>query len=171
MDKKPINIDELPTSLVGCRTYQAVPQGSYHCSDCDLFQTCNKFAEPPCHKVDGRVIFKEVADKMTVNDYQRAAMSTAIYPKDSEVTYLALAMCGEAGELADKVKKVIRDHDGVYTDETRKAIAEELGDVLWYAANLANAIAYPLERVCEMNLNKIESRRQRGKIHGEGDNR
>lgn len=171
MDKNTTNNDERETLIAGGKVFKAVPRGSYHCSDCDLFEHCKEFDEIPCVHIDGNVIFKEVKDNMTVNDYQKAAMSTAIYPKDSEVAYLALAMCGEAGELADKVKKVIRDHNGVYADDLRRAIAEELGDVMWYAANLADAIGYDLEGVCKMNIEKIESRRQRGKIHGEGDHR
>ena len=150
--------------------FQAVPQRSYHCSDCDLFSQCRNF-DVPCHNSRTRVIYKRIKESVTISEYQKAALSTAIYPKDREIDYLTLALCGEAGELADKVKKVIRDNEGHYTMTHRHAIAEELGDVLWYAANLANAIGYDLEGVCKMNIDKVESRRRRGKIHGEGDNR
>lgn len=171
MDKIKTNFEQFPIGTVGTDTYIAVLRRSYHCSDCDLFDICNKLDKIPCVDLGKDVIFKVLDRGMTLGAYQRGALSTAISPKDSEVAYLALAMCGEAGELADKVKKVIRDHNNEYTADLRKAMAEELGDVLWYAANLANAIGYSLEDVCRMNLRKIESRRQRGKIHGEGDNR
>lgn len=108
---------------------------------------------------------------VTINEYQKAAMSTAIYPKDNDIAYLALAVCGEAGELADKVKKVIRDHNGEYSPEKKRAIIEEAGDCLWYIANLSAALGYSLTEVCRINIDKIESRRLRGTIHGEGDNR
>lgn len=109
---------------------------------------------------------------MELNEYQAEALSTAIYPNDNKVEYLALALCGEAGEVADKVKKIIRDHNGDFSDkDTRDRIAYELGDVLWYAANLANAIGYTLSDIAEINLQKINSRAQRGTLHGSGDNR
>lgn len=109
---------------------------------------------------------------MELNEYQAEALSTAIYPNDNKVEYLALALCGEAGEVADKVKKVIRDHNGDFSDkDTRDRIAYELGDVLWYAANLARAIGYSLSEVATLNLAKIDARKLRGTIHGTGDNR
>ena len=109
---------------------------------------------------------------MELNEYQAEALSTAIYPNDNKVEYLALALCGEAGEVADKVKKIIRDHNGDFSDkDTRDRIAYELGDVLWYAANPANAIGYTLSDIAEINLQKINSRAQRGTLHGSGDNR
>lgn len=171
-DNNPENGSLSPVIKVDGGLYQPVPQGSYHCSDCDLFGRCHRdLDEVPCLEMETRVIYKRVKVDMTISEYQKAALSTAIYPKDREIDYLTLALCGEAGELADKVKKVIRDHEGDYTTTHRHAIAEELGDVMWYAANLANAIGYDLEGVCKMNIDKIESRRRRGKIHGEGDNR
>lgn len=108
---------------------------------------------------------------MTLNDFQRTALGTAIYPKDGEITYLSLALCGEAGEVAEKVKKVIRDNNQVFTPEHKKAIALEAGDVLWYLANLANALGYSLNEVAQMNIDKINSRQQRNLLHGSGDNR
>ena len=105
---------------------------------------------------------------MELNEYQAEALSTAIYPNDNKVEYLALALCGEAGEVADKVKKIIRD----FSDkDTRDRIAYELGDVLWYTANLARAIGYSLSEVATLNLAKIAARKLQGTIHGTGDNR
>lgn len=108
---------------------------------------------------------------MKLNDYQKAALSTAIYPNDNNISYLALAICGEAGELADKVKKVIRDKQGLFYIPDLTAIAMELGDILWYAANLAKVLGYDLSDIAQLNIEKINGRVERGTIHGTGDNR
>lgn len=108
---------------------------------------------------------------MELNDYQKAALSTAIYPNDNNISYLALAICGEAGELADKVKKVIRDKQGQFYIPDLTAIAMELGDILWYAANLAKVLGYDLSDIAQLNIEKINGRVERGTIHGSGDNR
>jgi NTP pyrophosphatase (non-canonical NTP hydrolase) len=78
---------------------------------------------------------------------------------------------GEAGEVADKLKKVIRDNDGVLTGPVRDAVAKELGDVLWYLAVLANELDYDLNTIAEDNLLKLLSRQERGVLSGSGDNR
>lgn len=109
--------------------------------------------------------------EMTLNEYQETAMSTAIYPNDGKVNYLALAICGEAGELADKVKKILRDKDGEYKEVDKLALALELGDILWYAANLSSVLGYSLSEIAKLNVNKIAGRVQRGTIHGAGDER
>ncbi len=108
---------------------------------------------------------------MELNDYQEAALATAIYPNDGTVSYLALAISGEAGELADKVKKVLRDKGGIFSDEDKRALALELGDVMWYVANLSRVIGYDLSDIAEMNIKKIAGRVERGTLHGAGDNR
>ena len=109
---------------------------------------------------------------MTPNEYQTAALSTAIYPNMGQnFVYPALGLVGEAGEVADKLKKVIRDNDGVLTDPIRDAVALELSDVAWYLAVLAFELDYTLEEVMQMNLDKLASRKQRGVISGSGDNR
>ncbi len=108
---------------------------------------------------------------MELNEYQKKAISTAIYPNDYKISYLALALCGEAGEVADKVKKVLRDKNGQFYIPDLSAIALEIGDVLWYAANLAKAIGFDLSDIAEQNLNKIQSRIDRGTLHGGGDYR
>lgn len=108
---------------------------------------------------------------MEVNDYQKMALETAIYPKEQKIIYPTLGLTGEAGEVADKVKKVLRDNHGDFTEEKRKEIAKELGDVAWYLAVCANDIGYTLEEICQMNYDKLKSRQQRGVIHGNGDNR
>ena len=85
--------------------------------------------------------------------------------------YPTLGLTGEAGEVADKVKKVIRDRQGVFDQETCEAIKLELGDVLWYVAQLASELGYDLEQVAEANLQKLSSRAARGRIGGSGDQR
>jgi NTP pyrophosphatase (non-canonical NTP hydrolase) len=108
---------------------------------------------------------------MTFEEYQINAVATAIYGEGNKVVYPTLGLCGEAGEVAEKIKKVIRDKGGVFSDETKVELAKELGDVLWYIANIANDLGIGMEIVASMNIEKLESRRQRNLIHGEGDNR
>ena len=109
--------------------------------------------------------------QMSLNDYQQAALSTAIYPHDYEIPYLALALGEECGEVSGKVKKVIRDKGGKFYHDDIQAMALELGDVLWYAANLAHVLGYTLSEIAQMNIDKINSRVERGTLHGEGDER
>lgn len=108
---------------------------------------------------------------MTLNEYQEKALETAIYPKEFKIIYPTLGLTGESGECADKVKKVIRDGNAEFTDEKKAEIAKEIGDVLWYCANLANDIGYTLDTIAEMNYAKLKSRQERNKLTGSGDNR
>lgn len=108
---------------------------------------------------------------MELNEYQKRAMETAVYPEQYRVIYPALGLAGEAGEVADKVKKIIRDENGDISDEKRHSIALEIGDVLWYCATLAHDLGYSLEDVARMNYEKLQSRKLRGKIGGSGDER
>lgn len=85
--------------------------------------------------------------------------------------YLALGVAGEAGELADKVKKIYRDESGIITGELQKKLQLELGDILWYIAEMANYLELDLDAVAQANLEKIEDRKQRGTIGWEGENR
>lgn len=107
---------------------------------------------------------------MTLNEYMQAALETAVYPEEFRIIYPALGMTGEAGEVADKVKKVIRDY-GSFTDNIKREIVKEIGDVLWYCAILSNDLGYSLEEVGLMNIEKLKSRKERGVICGSGDNR
>lgn len=106
---------------------------------------------------------------MTLNEYQTAALETAVYP--IAIIYPALGLNGEAGEVADKVKKVIRDNGQNFTDDKKLEIAKEIGDVMWYCATLANDLGYTLEQIGEMNKQKLASRKERGMLGGSGDNR
>lgn len=108
---------------------------------------------------------------MNMNEYQAAALQTAVYPEQMRIIYPALGMNGEAGEVADKVKKVIRDNNLDFDAEKREAIALEIGDVLWYCATLAHDIGYSLEDVAKKNIDKLASRKKRGTLSGSGDNR
>ena len=82
-----------------------------------------------------------------------------------------LGLTGEAGEVADKVKKIVRDKNGVISEEDKSEIVKELGDVLWYVATVARYLEVPLSKLAEKNVDKLESREKRGKLHGAGDNR
>lgn len=108
---------------------------------------------------------------MKVNDYQKAALETAIYPKEQKIIYPTLGLTGESGEVSDKVKKVLRDNNSVFSEEKKLEIAKEVGDVMWYCATLSNDLGFDLETICQMNIDKLNSRKQRNMINGNGDNR
>lgn len=109
---------------------------------------------------------------MDFNEYQKEAFKTALYPERGEdVAYPTLGLVGEAGEVAEKVKKMYRDDAGEITDEKREDIKKELGDVLWYMSELAHYFDFTLEDVAKANIEKLHSRLARGKIGGSGDNR
>jgi|TARA_R110000823_G_C15857477_1_gene492819 NTP pyrophosphatase (non-canonical NTP hydrolase) len=99
-------------------------------------------------------------------EYQRKAVTFAIYPATHKVLYPTLGLCGESGEVAEKVKKQVRD--GVFN---RHEVAKELGDVLWYLANICNDIGYNLDEIADLNLTKLRGRMARNVIKGSGDNR
>ena len=107
---------------------------------------------------------------ISMDDFQRGALETAVYPEQLRVIYPALGLAGEAGEVADKVKKVLRG-DGPLDAERKTAIAMEIGDVMWYCAVLANDIGYGLEEIAGMNYAKLQSRKERGMLSGDGDDR
>lgn len=113
-----------------------------------------------------------------MNDYQKAAEKYDKFKFDGlerldEVAMIekVLGLVGEAGEVADKVKKVIRDKGGVSSEEDRGEIVKELGDTLWYLAAVARYLGVSLEEVAKINIDKLEDRWRRGKIGGAGDNR
>jgi NTP pyrophosphatase (non-canonical NTP hydrolase) len=109
---------------------------------------------------------------MELSEYQSLSRRTATYPRAGEdLTYPALGLCGEAGEVAEKVKKTLRDDGGVLTDERRDALSRELGDVLWYLSQLATEAGLDLEEIAAENLDKLFSRQERGVLRGSGDDR
>lgn len=108
---------------------------------------------------------------MTLNEYQQAALLTALYPREHAIVYPALGLNGEAGEVADKVKKVIRDNDGDFSAERKLEIALELGDVMWYIATMASDLGIDLDTIAQLNVEKLARRAKRGCLGGSGDNR
>ena len=109
---------------------------------------------------------------MDFKTYQKKARETALYPDlGSNFIYPTLGLVGEAGEVAEKVKKVIRDKNGIFDEESKSAIKKELGDVLWYLSNLCNEFNFKFEEVALINLEKLKLRANKGKISGSGDDR
>lgn len=110
---------------------------------------------------------------MNFKDYQSLSRKTALYMRKDMPNWLypSLGLAGEVGEVVNKVKKIIRDDDGQVNEEKRAAIAKELGDVLWYVAQLATDLGLSLEEIATNNLKVIQTRLAQGQIHGSGDNR
>ena len=106
---------------------------------------------------------------MNFNEYQKHARSTAVYPKEYKVIYPALGLCGEAGEVAEKVKKTLRGD--THSSDQLHNLAMELGDVLWYVATLAHDLGFDLDKIVEWNVDKLNRRWRKGNIKGDGDNR
>jgi NTP pyrophosphatase (non-canonical NTP hydrolase) len=109
---------------------------------------------------------------MNFEEYQKRARSTAVYPAQSQIVYPALGLAGEAGEVAELVKKWLRDERSHNVSAERvDKLAAELGDVLWYIANLCTDLGLDLQMVASRNIEKLADRAERGKIRGDGDNR
>lgn len=109
---------------------------------------------------------------MDFNEYQTKSRKTAKYAAIGHpVIYPTLGLVNEAGEVAGKIKKVFRDKDGQFSDETRDALKAELGDVLWYIAQVATELNLTLDDIAESNIAKLYDRLERGKIQGDGDYR
>ena len=115
----------------------------------------------------------ELGNKATRFDYyQEKAKLTAVYPNQGgNFIYTALGLAGEAGEVANKAKKIIRDNGGALTPEMSEDLQKELGDVLWYVAQCATELGVPLSHVALQNLSKLARRSASGMIRGSGDNR
>ena len=106
---------------------------------------------------------------MIMDSYQRVARKSVIYPRKQKIIYPALGLAGEAGEVCEKVKKYLRqDYD---LDELKEKVEDELGDVLWYIANLATDLGLSLDNLAAKNLVKLHDRQNRNVIQGEGDDR
>lgn len=105
-------------------------------------------------------------------DYQKESRKTWMRVKtDHALTYPTLGLANEVGEVTGKIKKILRDKGGKISKEDKEALKAELGDVLWYFTQICTEIGLTLEDVAEYNLDKLFSRKRRGKLHGEGDNR
>lgn len=109
---------------------------------------------------------------MDFKEYQNKARETAIYPYvGNNIEYPTLGLCGEAGEIANKVKKIKRDYEGYMTKEIREALIHELGDVLWYLAMVANEAGLSLDYIAMLNVKMLKDRQDKDKLHGSGDDR
>ena len=108
---------------------------------------------------------------MNVEQYQLETQETAIYPTAQGITYCALGLVSEAGEVAGIVKKVIRDSGGVYTTEVQSKLKKEVGDNLWYISQLCNEFGWSMGDLMAENINKLKDRKNRGVLSGSGDNR
>src|SRR3989344_669109 len=122
------------------------------------------------HADCGRGASKEYP--MNFEEYQKKSRVTAKYPDaGNNYIYPTLGLAGEAGEVAEKIKKVIRDKGGQINDETRNEIKKELGDVLWYVSQMATEIGLSFDDIAESNITKLYDRMERGVLKGDGDNR
>jgi NTP pyrophosphatase (non-canonical NTP hydrolase) len=110
---------------------------------------------------------------MTFDEYQKQALTTAKFTDDElkDIMHWVLGVTGESGEIAEKVKKIIRDKQGIFSSEDKAALAKEIGDVLWYLATLAEQLGVSFDEIAQGNLAKLKSRQERGVIGGSGDNR
>lgn len=123
---------------------------------------------------EGEAMNIGTASSLEFGEYQRKAADTAIYPGSGTgsavaLSYVTLGLTGEAGEIANKVKKIMRDDEGIVTDAKRLAIAAELGDVLWYLSQLARELGVSLADLADENLSKLAGRKLAGRLKGEGD--
>lgn len=121
-----------------------------------------------------RHVCGETVEQHAFDAYQKAARKTAIYPGSGEfpgLAYVSLGLASEAGEIAGKVKKIHRDADGEISEEARLALADELGDVLWYLAQMASELGESLAEIARRNLDKLQDRATRGVLGGSGDTR
>ena len=112
--------------------------------------------------------YKKVSD---LDMYQKVALTTAIYPREQAIIYPTLGLTGEAGEVANKVKKIIRDGSDKNDDSLVSEIKSEIGDCLWYIAVLADDIGCKLSDIANTNLVKLANRKEKGTIGGSGDKR
>lgn len=111
---------------------------------------------------------------MDFDEYQKLATRTALFDNDDktfQLMYLCLGLAGESGETIEKVKKVIRNHKGAISDETRDDLKKEMGDVLWYLSQISRILDVPFSQVADANIKKLADRMERGVIKSEGDTR
>lgn len=110
---------------------------------------------------------------LKINEYQKEAHKTACYLglEEGDYTYPVMGLAEEAGEVCGKFAKAVRDCNGVIDEERKTAIKKELGDVCWFIAELSTLLGFELEDVMQLNLDKLASRKERGVLHGSGDNR
>lgn len=109
---------------------------------------------------------------MNFEEYQKLSRQTAIYSDmGKNYIYPALGLAGETGEVIEKIKKLMRDKDKIIDDNFKSDISKEMGDVLWYLSQLASEFNLSLDDIASLNIEKLLSRKERGKLHGDGDDR
>ena len=113
---------------------------------------------------------------MNFNKYQNASRRTLLpsiknLSESERQQYFLLGLGGEAGEVLEKFKKIIRDKNGVIDDDDAVKIAKELGDVLWYLARVCDVLEIEMDDVALLNIEKMKHRRDKNKIKGSGDER
>lgn len=110
---------------------------------------------------------------MNFNDYQERALTTVISEGNefNDLLHWVLGINGEAGEVAEKVKKIIRDKSGKVSEDDKKELGKEIGDVLWYLAVFAHHLGIKFDDIADANLQKLADRHKRGRLQGSGDNR
>lgn len=109
---------------------------------------------------------------MTFKEYQKQSRKTAIYPNvGKNFIYPTLGLAGETGEVVEKIKRILRDKNMAINEEAKKELTKEMGDVLWYLAQLATELKLSLDDIASLNIKKLYSRQKRGELHGNGDNR
>ena len=111
---------------------------------------------------------------MTLDDYAKKVIHTLIYPGSGEIlglAYVTLGLTGEAGEVAEKVKKILRDGDGTVTKEQKELLKLELGDIMWYIGAAAHELGFSLDEIAQANIDKLDSRKKRDVLKGSGDTR
>ena len=110
---------------------------------------------------------------MTLDEYQQLALKTALnHPEDlMDKTIWVMGIVGEAGEVVEKWKKIVAYKEGVITDQDKRELQKEMGDVVWYVAVLANSLGMTFEEVMQLNVDKLRDRMERGVTKGQGDNR
>ncbi len=110
---------------------------------------------------------------MTLDEYQEKAATTALFSGNEfmDLLHWTLGVGGEAGEITEKIKKIVRDKKGKVSEADREDLMKEVGDVLWYLAVLSRHLGYSFDDVAGANLNKLRDRQERGKLGGSGDNR
>lgn len=115
--------------------------------------------------------FDKREQNYTFEQFQRDTQKTAMYPRHRGIYYTTLGLAGEAGEVANKVKKIIRDDGDVLTSKRKEDLKQEIGDVLWYVSQLCSELELDMADVALSNISKLANRKEKDKIQGEGDNR
>lgn len=150
------------------------PNRAYECicPRCYASRTSYNKALDDVIKLIASISEREEGEQMNFKNYQRVSKLTAIYPdRGKNFIYPTLGLVGEAGEVAEKIKKVIRDNKNILSPEVRATVAKELGDVLWYVAQVATELQLDMEIIAVDNLRKLFDRQARDQLHGEGDER